>query len=360
MEQGGEKTERPTRKKLDDARKRGQVTRSQDLSSALLLLAAVAVFWWAGPRMGAWLTEAMRESLVGAASFKGRLDAPAALAAIRGGVWVMGMALLPLCCVLFTLAALSGYLQVGSIFATEAVAPDFKRLDPAQGFRQKFLKGRPYLELVKTLVKMAVTAGVLLAVLYAARTDLIELTHQPAPRVASFTLALIFEIGLKVGLAFLLIGIGDFFLQRALYMRELKMSKREVEREMKETEGDPMQKFRRMQFFRELGSQSLVVAVKQADVLVVNPTHVAVALKYTPGTKTTPVVLAKGAELMAARMRELAREAGVPQVRNVPLARALYELEVEQEIPEELFKAVAEVLRFVFKLAQERGEARRT
>jgi flagellar biosynthesis protein FlhB len=358
MEEAGQKTERPTHKRLQDARKRGQVSRSQDLSSSLLLLAAVAVFWWVGPRMGAWLTESMRDSIVRAASFKGQLDVPTALASIQSGAAVMGLVLLPLCGVLLLLAGLSGYLQVGSIFAAEAVKPDFKRLDPARGFQQKFLKARPYLELLKTLVKMAVTAAVLLAVLYTARADIIELTHQPAPRVASFTLALIFEIGLKVGLAFLLLGIGDFFLQRALHLRELMMSKREVEKEMKETEGDPLQKSWRLQFFRDLISQNLVVAVKEADVLVVNPTHVAVALKYEPGTKSTPVVVAKGTERTAARMRELAREADVPLVRDVPLARALYELEVNQEIPEELFRAVAEVLKYVYKLAEERGEVR--
>lgn len=356
MSHGGEKTEHPTEKRIRDARRRGQVAKSQDLSAALLMLAAIAVLWLASSYMGSWLSDAIHDQLLHAASFRGPLDRAAALAALWGGVKAMAMTLLPLFAALFMIAALVGYFQVGSIFAFEPVKPNLNKLNPAEGFKQKFLKGRPYLELGKTLLKMAVATLVIGTVLWTARRDIIELMRQPTPRVASYTLSLIFEIGLKVGLAFVALGVADYFLQRFLYLKELRMTKQEVKEEWKETEGNPLYKSVRRQLHREILMQSMMAAVKRADVVVVNPTHVAVALQYDRTTMSAPTVVAKGAELIAARIKELAKESNVPIMRDVPLARALYELDIDAEIPEELFEAVAEVLRWVYQLAEERGE----
>jgi flagellar biosynthetic protein FlhB len=356
MSQSGEKTERPTEKRIREARRKGQVAKSQDLTSALLMLAAVTVLWLAGSYMGGQLSGSMREQLVHAASFKGELSRADVLAALLGGVKALAMALLPMFAVLFFIAALVGYFQVGSIFSFESVKPNLNKLNPAESFKQKFFKGRPYLELGKTLLKLVITSAVIGSVLWTARRDLIALTEQPTQRVASFTLALIFEIGLKVGLAFIALGVADFFLQRFLHLKELRMTKQEVKEEWKETEGNPLYKSARRQLHREILMQSVMAAVRTADVVVVNPTHLAVALRYDRQTMSAPVVVAKGAELIAARIKEIAAEAEVPILRDVPLARGLYELEIDAEIPEALFEAVAEVLRWVYQLAQERGE----
>jgi flagellar biosynthetic protein FlhB len=161
---------------------------------------------------------------------------------------------------------------------------------------------------------------------------------------------------LKVGIAFLLLGIGDRFLQKFLHLKEMKMTKQEIREEYKETEGNPLIKSARRRIHLEILQQAMMAAVKKADVVVVNPTHVAVALKYDRAQMDAPTVVAKGAELMAAQIREIAEESKVPIIRDVPLARSLYDLEIDALIPEELYEAVAEVLRWVYQMAEERNE----
>ncbi|HYO63804.1 MAG TPA: flagellar biosynthesis protein FlhB [Pyrinomonadaceae bacterium] len=358
MAQGGEKTEQPTEKRLRDARRKGQVAKSHDLSSALLLVAAVTVLWLAGGYMGGWLSSSMREQLEHAASFRGPLNEEAAFAALYAGLKAMALVLAPLFGALVVLAVLVNYAQVGAIFSFEPVKPSMNKLNPAESFKQKFLKSKPYIELGKTVLKIVVTVAVVSLVLWNARGDIVELTRQPPDVAASYTVALVFEIGIKVGLAFLLVGGADYFLQRFLHRRELKMSKHEVKEEYKETEGNPVYKSMRRRLHQEILMQSVMTAVRQATVVVVNPTHLAVAVRYDRATMSAPAVVAKGADLMAARIRELARESDVPVTRDVPLARALYELEVDDEVPEELYESVAVVLRWVYELAEERGEVK--
>ena len=358
MSQGGEKTEQPTDKRLRDARRKGQVAKSQDLTSSLLLVAAIAALWLASGYIGNRLSDAMSDQLQFAAAFRGDLNQDVALDALFAGAKVMALVLAPLFGILMLFAFAVNYFQVGSIFSFETVKPTPNKLNPVEGLKQKFFKSKSYIELGKTLVKIVVTVTVVWMVLWDARRDIIELTRQPTGVVASYTSALVFEIGLKVGLAFLLLGAADYFLQRFLHRKELRMTKHEVKEEYKETEGNPLYKSLRRQMHKEILMQSIAAAVRQANVVVVNPTHVAVALRYERESMTAPVIVAKGADLMAAQIREVAGEAGVPISRDVPLARALYELEIDQEVPEELYESVALVLRWVYQLAAERGEVR--
>ena len=202
----GEKTEHPTEKRLRESRRKGQVSKSQDLTSAVLLLAAVAVLALAGRHVGGALGALMADSLAHGAAFKGELDQTAALAALFKGVTAMAWALAPLFLALFTLAFLVNYLQVGSIFAIETMKPDMNKLNPVEGFKSKFLKPRPYIELAKTIVKIVITTFVIYSVLMKSRQDIVGLTRQQVPAVVFFVSGLVAEIGLKVGLAFLAIG----------------------------------------------------------------------------------------------------------------------------------------------------------
>jgi flagellar biosynthetic protein FlhB len=294
-----------------------------------------------------------------AASFKGELDERAALGALGAGTKAMLLALAPLFGVLFAVAVLVNYVQVGAIFSFEPVKPNASKLNPAEAFKQKFLKSKSYIELGKTALKLVIASAVVGLVLWGARGDIVQLTRQPPGVAASYTASIIFEVGVKIGLVFLALGAADYFLQRYLHRRELMMTKHEVREEYKETEGNPLHKHLRRQLHREILMQSIMEAVRRANVVVVNPTHLAVALRYERGSAGAPVVVAKGADLIAARIRELAAESDVPVMRDVPLARALYELEVDEEVPEELYEAVAVVLRWVFQLAEERGEVTR-
>src|SRR5262245_6009952 len=354
MSRGGEKTEQPTEKRLRDARRKGQVAKSQDLTSALLLTGAVAVLALAGSQTGRLLSDAMRDNIVRATTFKGDLQQSMATAEIWSGLYTMASALVPLLAALFVIALVVSYLQVGPVFSLEIIRPDFKKLNPAEGFKQKFLKPRPYLELVKTILKMVIAGVVIVSVIWNSRADIIRLTTQDAANASRFAASIIFQIGLRVAIVFLVLGLADRFLQKFLHMRELKMSKQEVKEEYKETEGNPLIKNARRRIHLEILQQAMMAAVKRADVVVVNPTHVAVALKYDRAAMDAPIVVAKGAELMASQIREIAKEADVPILRDVPLARALYELEVDAAIPEDLYEAVAEVLRWVYQLAEDR------
>ncbi|NNE65824.1 MAG: EscU/YscU/HrcU family type III secretion system export apparatus switch protein [Pyrinomonadaceae bacterium] len=349
MSQGaGEKTEQPTQKRLRDSRKKGQVAKSQDLSSALLLLVAVGVLWLVGEQVAGFAFHSIKDQFVSAASFSGPISEKAVSEASLAGLMSFAMILAPLFLAVWVFAFLVNYLQVGSIFAPEVIKPKFSKLNPADGFKNKFLKLRPYAELTKTAIKMTVTAFVAGWVLWFAREDIILLSAKPIEVGISFAFRLVVEIGFKIGIVFLILGVVDFFLQGYLHRRDLKMTKHEVKEEFKETEGNPLIKSQRRALHRELLEQGLISGIRSADVVVANPTHIAVALKYDKSENGAPKIVAKGADLMAAQIRKLAREAAVPVTRDIPLARALFELEIEEEIPEELYEAVAVILRWVY------------
>jgi len=352
----GEKTEQPTEKRLRDARKKGQISKSQDLTSALMLITAVCVLWLGGGMMAAVLTRMMKDGLQTAGSFRGDLTKDRAFEILLQGTFDMAIALAPWFIFLFIGAILFNYIQVGSIFAVEGLKPELNKLNPTEGFKQKFLKPRAYVELAKTLLKSIITFTVVATILYSEIPNIALLLSQPAGNVVAYCFALILRIGFYVGIMFVALAIGDFFLQRYLFRNQMKMSKQEVKQEYKESEGDPLIKWMRRNLHREILSESSIAAVQQADVVVVNPTHVAVALKYERGQMGAPVVIAKGAELIAKQIREIAKAADVPMMRDVPLARALYELDVDAEVPEELYETVAEVLRWVYSLSEEKKE----
>lgn len=349
----GEKTEQPTEKRLQDARKKGQVAKSQDLTSSLLLIAAVAVVWLIGSYIGGILQSSVKEQIEFAATFKGEFTSETAYNVMWRGLNAMIWTLTPIFIVVLVFSFLGNYLQIGSIFSFESISPKFEKLNPAEGFKQKFLKARPYIELSKTIFKMLITAFIAGYVLWGAREDLVRLIAKPPDVVAIYTFSLVLEICLKIGITFLILGGADFFLQRYLHRNDLKMTKHELKEEYKETEGNPLIKSQRRYLHREIMSNSMAAAVRDADVVLANPTHISVALKYERGKSNAPIITAKGADLMAAHIRQIATESGVPIKRDIPLARALFEFEVEDEVPEELYEAVAVVLQWVYTLNDE-------
>ncbi len=276
----GEKTEQPTEKRLRDARKKGQIVKSQDLTSALMLLTAVCILWLGGTAMISVLLGTMKSGIETAGSFDGVLTRDRALELLTQGAMDMGIALAPWFIFMFIGAILFNYIQVGSLFAVEGLKPELNKLNPAEGFKQKFLKPKQYVELGKTLLKSAITFVVVASVLYAEIPNIAMLLSQPAGNVIAYLFALILKIGFYVGLMFVALAAGDYFLQRLMFMNQMKMSKQEVKQEYKESEGDPLIKWMRKSIHREILSENSAAAVLSADVVVVNPTHVAVALKY--------------------------------------------------------------------------------
>lgn len=351
-----EKTEKPTEKRLRDARKKGQVSKSQDLTSALMLITAVCILWLGGTLTATVLVRTMKSGIETAGSFQGELTRDRALEFLNQGVWDLGIALAPWFIFMFIGAVLYNYIQVGSLFAPESLKPNANKFNPANNFKEKFLKPKQYIELGKTVLKSVITFAVVAAVISSEIPNLSLLLSQPAGNVVAYTFTLILRIGFYVGLIFLGLAVGDFFLQRFLFLKQMRMSKHEVKQEYKESEGDPLIKWMRKNLHREILEQSSIAAVKQADVVVVNPTHVAVALAYDREKMGAPTIVAKGADLIAQQIREIAKESNVPLMRDVPLARELFEFDIDEEIPEDLYETVAEVLRWVYSLNEENKE----
>jgi flagellar biosynthesis protein FlhB len=348
----GEKTEQPTLKRLKDARKKGQVAKSQDLTEAVLFLTAVGVLAAGG---GAFISE-LRAIMTGL--FQPRMltgDLPDdELIRSTGQAW--GRALLltaPLLGALFVASAAMNFLQVKALFSMEVIKPKLEKLNPLKGFQNLFFKARTYLELLKTLIKFAIIFAVAYAAFMGSLKDVI-LTVREAPLTAGrLASSLMFNLLFKAGLIFLVLGATDFLLQKRMHLKSLKMSKYEVQKEYKEDEGDPHIKHLRKHLHEELLANDVMKRVPKADVVVVNPTHIAVAIEYDEASMNAPVVSAKGTLRVAERIIALAREHNIPIVRQIALARRLYRVEVGSEIPEDLYAAVAEVLNWVYALSRE-------
>ena len=345
------KTEKPTEKRLRDARKKGQVFKSADLTHAFLFLAAAAVLALGGAAfVGQW-----KGFAIDSFSFK-TIGTPLDndLLLHRTGAYFMKFfaLLLPLFGVLAFIALAANFLQVRALFATEVLAFKFERMNPVAGLRKMFLEPRTYIEFVKGVVKLIVILWLAYLVLHGMFPDILLSGRLGLGEIGVLGARAVFILLFAIGGTFLLLGGADYFLQRKLYMKQMMMSKDEVRREHRQEEGDPQIRSRRRQIHREILTQNVVERVPKATALVVNPTHLAVALLYDSKTMDAPEITAKGQEQLAQKMIELAKRHSVPVVRNVPLAHSLFRLDVDTQIPEELYDAVAEILTWVYDLTQ--------
>jgi flagellar biosynthesis protein FlhB len=355
----GEKTEKPTPKRLKDARKKGQVAKSQDLTHAVSFLVAVGVLAGGGRAYVAEL-RALMTGLFQPAMLTGVLPEDELL---RQTGYAWGRALLltmPLLGTLFLVSAAMTFLQVKPLFSVEVIKPKMDKLNPLKGFQNLFFKAKTYLELLKTLVKFTVIFAVAYAAFMGAVHDVVLTVRENPLTAGRLAASLMFGLLFKVSLIFLVLGAADFLLQKRMHLKTLMMSKYEVQKEYKEDEGDPHIKHLRKHLHEEMLANDVTRKVPKADVVVVNPTHLAIAIEYDEAAMNAPVVSAKGKLLMAERIIALAREHHVPILRQVPLAHKLYKVEVGQEIPDDLYAAVAEVLNWVYSLSpgEQRGDER--
>ena len=347
----GEKSEPPTPKRLQEARKKGQIFKSNDLTQALLFLTAAAVLSGAGGGYVVELRQMMKEFFQ-PAMLTGQIAQEAILQRI-GTAWARFLLLsAPLLGALFVASAAANFLQVKVLFAPDILKPKLDKLNPLKGFQNIFLKSRTYLEAIKNLIKFIVIFWLVYNSIRSSWRDIVLTCRVTLVQTAMVASKLMFNLLFKVGAVFLVIGAADYMLQKKQYMKGMMMSKQDIEQEYKQEEGDPHVKHQRKHIQEEMMAESMVEHVPKADVVVVNPTHVAVAVKYDDRVMAAPKITAKGQETMAQRIIELAKTSGVPVMRNVGLARSLFELEVGREIPEDLYEAVAEVLNWVYQLAQ--------
>jgi flagellar biosynthesis protein FlhB len=347
-ENGQERTLEPSAKRLEDARREGQVPRSRYLAHLLVLgSGAGLLFAMSGP-----LIDAGKRVMAGGLRFDAAtLADPARMTARLGELFATGfLAAAPVMAVL-AVAAVAAPLSLGGfVYSPQLAAPKLERIDPLKGFGRLF-SVPALMELVKVILAALLLGAVGGGYVYAHLEEFAGLAHEALPSgLAHFGLLLAAAIALLVGTLALTSAI-DVPFQIFHHRSQLKMTLQEVKQEAKETEGDPQIKGRIRQQQREMARRRMMAAVPKADVVVTNPTHFAVALKYMEGRQRAPVVVAKGADGVAEKIKELAREAGVPQLEAPPLARALYKhVELGDEIPAALYTAVAQVLAYVFQL----------
>ncbi|MEV4422996.1 flagellar biosynthesis protein FlhB [Patulibacter sp. NPDC049589] len=349
-----DKTEAATPKRLMEAREKGQVARSTDLNGAVVLLVGLSVLALLGPRMVGDLKAMMHDGFVLAGN-PDAMDSQDDVVALGGELttW-FGRLLAPLGFAIALAAVVVNLGQVGVKLTPKALKPDMKRLNPIQGAKNVF-GPNALVEGTKSLAKLGVVAGVV-AVAVLPRIDEIATTTGMDPQVLLATMGSDVQgIALRAAAVYLVIGAIDVFWQKHRHAKSMRMSHQEVRMEHKQEELPPEVRGQIRERQREASRGRMMAAVPTADVVIMNPTHFAVALSYDPA-RAAPTVVAKGQDLVALRIREIAREHGVHVTENPPLARALHrQVEVGHAIPEELFQAVAEVLAYVYRVSRRHG-----
>lgn len=343
-----EKTEQATPKRREDARKKGQVARSAELSSVAILMMGLLALWGLGGYMYDRLSGFMIEMFTSGVTMN--IDSITIQPYITRWVSQFIAIVAPIVVILVVAAVGINVSQVGVLFTGQPLQPKADRISPLSGVKRIFSK-KGVVELAKGLFKIAIVALMTYWTLESEADTLLALVDMTIGQILGLGAEIVLDLGFRIALVLLLMAVLDYAFQRWDYENNLKMTKQELKEEQKQQEGDPVLRSRVRSLQRDMSRQRMMSDVGESDVVVTNPTHLAVALKYDPASMVAPIVLAKGQRLVAQKIKELAREAGVPVVENKPLARGLFKaVQVGQEIPEDLFRATAEVLAFVFQM----------
>lgn len=343
-----QKTEDPTPKKLEESRKKGQVALSREMNTWVLMLAATIMIVALSPSLMTHMKEFLKIYIEQSYAFpagEGGLD-KILLGSFKQ---VMGILAAPFIILMFA-GFIAPFLQVGVIFAPEVIKPDISKISPMKGMKRLFSM-RSIMEFFKGLIKMVVIGAVGVFVLKPYYGQLNHMVGLPIPLLLSEIMSLFIRLMVGILIVLLIIAVMDLVYQRYEHYKKMRMSKQEVKDEFKQSEGDPHVKGRLRQLRQERARRRMMAAVPTADVVITNPTHYAIALKYDTDTMDAPMCVAKGADEVALRIREVAKENNVVIYEAPPLARALYDVvEMDEMIPIEHYQAVAEVISYVFRL----------
>jgi flagellar biosynthesis protein FlhB len=354
-EEGGEKSEEPTPHRLREAREKGQISKSKEITTALLLLFSYMLFRYTGVYIWNNLTNmatAIFTQIPNTGDFSFAFAGYILLLGIQG----LALSVAPIFGLTLFVAFVAEALQTGFVFSFDPLMPKIERVSPAEGFKRMFsLQG--FVELLKSTLKIVIVFWIMWG---AVKDDIpsivILINSQPWDAVVLGG-NIAYKVAIRVGMFYVCIAILDYFYKRWEYMRGLKMTKQEIKEEYKRLEGDPMIKQRMRELQRQVAYQRMMAAVPQADVVVTNPVHIAVALKYEIPKMKAPTVLAKGERKAAEEIKRIADGADIPIMENEPLARSIYRTtDVGRQIPGELYQAVAEILAYVYKLKKKRTE----
>lgn len=358
-EQFGDKTHDATPHRRQKAREQGQVARSQDLASAMLLVGATLLLMSLGPSVLRFFESLALRQLGGRAW----LQADANFVTVEWNMilYWLAKALLPIMGLIMLMAIVVHLAQVGFLFLPQKMAPDFSRVNPLKGAKRLFAMAN-LVRLAFGVFKIAIVIAVAYWSIRQYDDTILTLAIMPVDEIAWMIGEILLSTCLKIGIALLILAILDYGFQKWKHEQDLRMTSQEVREEMKTLQGDPQVMARRRQVQRQLVMNRLQSAVPKADVVVTNPTELAIAIQYDPESMAAPVVVAKGAGVLAQRIRRLALENNVPIVERKPLAQALYrDVDINHPVPAEQYAAVAEVLRYVYELKGKRlpgmGEA---
>ena len=350
-----EKTESATPKRREDSREKGQVAKSRELSSIAVLAAAAGYLFFQGKAQTMELGRILQRTL---------LDIPAIVSGdfqlleyLVDKAIVFLWLILPMMLVLSVVAIMVNALQTGFLMSVEALTPKASKLNPVEGLKRVFSK-RSLVELAKSIAKLCIVGWVAMSSLKGAFPKIIPLTYTDSASIMALLGQESMNVLIKCCCVILVLAVVDYFYQRWQHEQSIKMTKQEVKDENKQTEGDPLVKGRIRSIQREMARKRMMEEVPKADVIITNPTRLAIALRYDPQVNPAPMVVAKGARAVAQRIREIAQEHGIPLVENKPLAQNLYKsVDVGQEIPAETYQAVAEILAYVYSLKKKNPAA---
>lgn len=351
---GGEKTEEPTAKKKTDTRKEGKVPKSKELSNAVDLIALFLILkFWIG-KMGEnfmKLFSMIYEKMPAYTTYWGGRIVKEDYRILFNSVYLeLLKQLLPFFIIGVAIAVGINMLQFKFQISTKPLHPKFSKLNPVSGMKKLFSPEK-IMELFKSIIKVVLITSIIYLTIKDDWVYLFKFYGMPLNQALEVIGNIVINTGLKIAFIYLIVAFADLFYQRYKFKKDIKMTKQEVKDEYKNAEGDPQIKGKIRSKMREASQRRMMQDVPKADVVITNPTHFAVAVKYDASVKAAPVVLAKGADLIAQKIKEIAKENNVEIVENKPLARMLYaNVEVGQEIPPELYQSVAEVLAMVYKM----------
>ncbi len=344
-----EKSEKPTPGKREKARKKGQVAKSREVSSAVILIASMGLFYIAGSWMVWNLADFMGGIFMNMNDLRMQDNAGASALLIEIFKTILFI-LIPFMSVIVIAGIISNLAQIGFLFSTEMLTPKLSHLNPISGMK-KFVSIKSLVELVKSLLKITIVGGIGYWVLKGELENISGLIQMQVSEILAYAGTAAFKISLYVCIALIILAILDITYQRWQYEQDLKMTKQEVKDELKQQEGDPKVKAKIKQKQREMAMRRMMEKIPDADVVITNPIHLAIALEFNANEMVAPMVSAKGANAVAERIKEIARENKVPIVENKVLARTIYKLvEIDDFIPADLYRAVAEVLAYVYRL----------
>jgi flagellar biosynthetic protein FlhB len=341
------KTENATPKRKEDARKKGQVARSAEINTVLNVLVSLVILNISGEYMMHNIKELTGIYWSNIMTYT--FDINTISSFTNDLIFKFFMILLPLFVSVFLIGIISNVIQVGFNVSFEPLKPTFDKINPAKGFKRIFISKRLIFEIIKDFFKIGVIGYILYSTVRKILDDIFMTPLMDINTYFAFSCSSVYKLSMKFIIAFVIFAIVDYLFNKYEYEDNLKMSKQEIKDEMKQMEGDPLIKSRIRQIQREIARKRMISEIPQADVVITNPTHVAVALRYKEGVDDAPTIVGKGMNLMAEKIKGIARENSIIIVENPPLARTLVKLEVGWTIPPELFQAVAEILAYVYQ-----------